>query len=88
MCVRVLNSDSKQETDTPVGFAEMLGVEVNELPVDNNYKQLIPHNCLCQVDLKKACEIQGFNYSENEDFDAVISKKSPQTIIQETTKYR
>ena len=53
MCVRVYNLDTKEETDSTVEFADMLGVATSALPVDNAYNQLIPEACLCQVDIKK-----------------------------------
>ena len=88
MCVRVYNKDTQDDTDSPVEFAEMLGVSAVDLPVDNNYGQLIPEACLCQVDIKKACEKFGFNYEENDDFDIVISKKTPEEKISEVLKHR
>ena len=88
MCVRILNADTREETSSPSGFADMLGVATNALPVDNAYGQLIPQSCLCQVDIKKACDMFGFNYSENEDFDAVIAKKTTEDTMHEILKHR
>ena len=88
MCVRIFNTDTKEETDSPIEFADMLGVATTALPVDNAYNQLIPEACLCQVDIKKACDMFGFNYNETEDFDAVISKKTPESSIKEILKHR
>ena len=88
MCVRILNNDTHEETDSPVEFAEMLGVDTTALPVENNYRQLIPHCCLCQVDIKKACDMFGFNYTENQDFDAVISKKTAESTLQDILRHR
>lgn len=88
MCVRIFNTDTKEETDSPIGFADMLGVTTTALPVDNAYGQLIPSSCLCQVDIKKACDMFGYNYNENEDFSVVVSKKTAEKEIQEILKYR
>jgi hypothetical protein len=90
MCVRVYNKDTKDETDSVVEFAEMLGIGTAQLPVDNNYGQLIPQGCLCQVDIKKACETYGFNYEEREydNCDVRISKKTPEDKINEVLKHR
>lgn len=88
MCVRILNEDTREETHSPAGFADMLGVSTTALPVDNTYGQLIPQSCLCQVDIKKACDMFGFSYSENEDFDAVIAKKTTESAIQDILKHR
>jgi hypothetical protein len=88
MCVRVINKDTDEDTDNVEEFADMLGVASSALPVDNAYKQLIPEGCLCQVDIKKACDMFGFNYSEDRDFDAVISKKTLENTFQEIQKHR
>jgi hypothetical protein len=88
MCVRVYNKDTGTSTDNPREFADMLGLEVKDLPVDNNYKQLIPDSCLCQVCIDQACVMAGFNYEENDDFDVVVSKRTAEEIIQETAKHR
>lgn len=88
MCVRILNKDTNEETDSTVEFADMLGVGTNELPVENMYNQLIPESCLCQVDIKKACQMFGFNYSENEDFEAIISKKTKTEVIKDILNYK
>lgn len=88
MCVRVYNTDTKENTDNPREFAEMLGISVKQLPVDNNYGQLIPDSCLCQVDIKKACDISGYNYIENADYEAEISKKTPAEIVKNITSHR
>ena len=88
MCVRVYNKDTKEDTDTPTGFADMLGISAKDLPVDNALGQLIPESCLCQVDIEKACKLHGYNYNENDDFDIAIWKKSPESTIQDILKYR
>jgi len=88
MCIRVYNTDTKESTDNPRELAEMLGLAVKQLPVDNNYGQLIPESCLCQVDVKKACELAGYNYTENQDFEPVISKKTAEEIVKNITSYR
>ena len=81
MCVQVYNKDTKTSAGTPYEFAEMLNMSVNELPVDNAYNQLIPDDCLCQVDLQKACILAGYNYTETSDFEPVISKKTQEDIL-------
>lgn len=85
MCVRILNTDTQVTTDNPLEFAYMLGISIQDLPVDNNYKKLIPENCLCQVDIAKACRLSGYNYKETPDSSAEIeiSKKTPTDIINE-----
>ena len=90
MCVRVYNKDTEEETDSPVEFAAMLGASTSELPVDNNYGQLIPEACLCQVDIKKACDRFGFTYEEYEydNWDVRISKKTAEEKISEVLKHR
>jgi hypothetical protein len=88
MCVRVYNSDTRDSTDNPRELAEMLGLSVKQLPVDNNYGQLIPESCLCQVDVKKACELAGYHYTENQDFEPVISKKTAEEIVKNITSHR
>jgi hypothetical protein len=88
MCVRVYNKDTSQNTDSPYTFADMLGISVNQLPIDNAYNKLIPDSCLCQVDIEKACEMFGYNYSENQDFDILISKKNVEKTIQDILKHR
>jgi hypothetical protein len=88
MCVRVYNTDSRESTDNPREFAEMLGISVKELPVDNNCGQLIPDSCLCQVDIKKACDIAGYHYNENDDFEPVISKKTHSEVVKNITNHR
>lgn len=88
MCVRVYNKNTKEETDSPIGFADMLGVSVKNLPVDNAYGQLIPESCLCQVNIEKACKLYGYDYTEDEDFSITIAKKSPESSIQDILKHR
>jgi hypothetical protein len=88
MCVRVYNKNTKEETDSPIGFADMLGVSVKNLPVDNAYGQLIPESCLCQVNIEKACKLYGYDYIEDEDFSIAIAKKSPESSIQDILKHR
>jgi hypothetical protein len=90
MCVSVYNKDTQEHTDSPVEFAHMLGVPTSTLPVDNVYGQLIPEACLCQVDIKKACEINGFNYEEDnhDNWDIRISKKTPEEIVKSITSHR
>jgi hypothetical protein len=90
MCVSVYNTDTKESTDSPVEFAEMLGIATSALPVDNAYNQLIPEACLCQVDIEKACNMYGFHYSEDEhdNWDVRISKKTPGDIMKELLKHR
>lgn len=88
MCVRVYNNDTRETASHPIAFAGMINVPVNELPVDNNYKQLIPESCLCQVDIQKACELAGYNYSENSDFEPVISKKTHAEVVKSITSHR
>ena len=88
MCVRVYNKDTKQDTDSPYTFADMLGISVNQLPIDNAYNKLIPDSCLCQVDIEKACELFGYSYIEDEDFSITISKKSAETTMQDILKHR
>lgn len=88
MCVRVYNKDTKQDTDSPYAFADMLGISVNQLPIDNAYNKLIPDSCLCQVDIEKACEMFGYNYNETEDFDISISKKNVGETMQDILKHR
>ena len=88
MCVRVYNKDTKQNTDSPHEFADMLGIPVSDLPVDNAYNRLIPDACLCQVDIEKACELAGYDYSETEDFDIEISKKTIEQAMQDILKHR
>ena len=90
MCVRVYNKDTEEETDSPVEFAEMLGVSTSELPVDNNYGQLIPEACLCQVDIKKACDMFGFTYDQGDHtgWDINISKKTIEEKMSEVLKHR
>lgn len=86
MCVRVLNNDTKQSTDSPIGLAEMLNIDILQLPVDNAYNQLIPQSCLCQVDIEKACKLAGYSCSTNDDYDFEISKKTQQDFFNETRK--
>jgi hypothetical protein len=86
MCVRVYNKDTDTYAGTPHTFADMLNIPVNALPVDNNYNQLIPESCLCQVDIEKACKLSGYNYTENEDFEPVISKKTQEDLVNELRK--
>ena len=86
MCVRVFNKDTKESAGTPYELAYMLQVPTNSLPVDNNYGQLIPESCLCQVDVEKACKMAGFNYEENADFEPVISKKTQEDIVNSVRK--
>lgn len=88
MCVRVYNKNTKEETDSPIGFADMLGVSAKDLPVDNAYGQLIPESCLCQVNIEKACKLYGYDYTEDEDFSIAIAKKSPESSIQDILKHR
>lgn len=88
MCVRVYNKDTKEETASPTGFADMLGVSAKDLPVDNALGQLIPESCLCQVNIEKACKLHGYSYIENDNFDIVISKKSTESSIQDILKHR
>jgi hypothetical protein len=88
MCVRVYNKDTDQSTDSPHEFADMLGIPVSALPVDNAYNELIPDCCLCQVDIEKACELSGYEYSENDDFDILIAKKTAEQTIQDILKHR
>jgi hypothetical protein len=90
MCVRVYNLDTKEETDSTVEFADMLGVATSALPVDNAYNQLIPEACLCQVDIKKACNTYGFHYKEDDhdNGDITISKKTAEDVMQEVLKHR
>ena len=86
MCVRVYNKDTGSYAGTPYTFADMLDVPVSALPVDNAYNQLIPDNCLCQVDIEKACKLAGFNYTETSDFEPVISKKTHEDLVNEFRK--
>jgi hypothetical protein len=88
MCVRVYNKDTKEDTDTPTGFADMLGISAKDLPVDNALGQLIPESCLCQVNIEKACKLYGYDYIEDEDFSIAIAKKSPESSIQDILKHR
>jgi hypothetical protein len=81
MCVQVYNKDTKAYAGTPYEFADMLSIPISALPVDNAYNQLIPENCLCQVDIEKACKLAGYNYTENSDFEPVISKKTQEEIL-------
>jgi hypothetical protein len=83
MCVQVYNKDTNTYAGTPHAFADMLNIPVNALPVDNNYNQLIPESCLCQVDIEKACKLSGYNYSETADFEPVISKKTQEDLVNE-----
>jgi hypothetical protein len=86
MCVRVFNKDTKEYAGTPHEFAYMLAVPTNSLPVDNNYGQLIPESCLCQVDIAKACKLAGYHYEETEDFEPVISRKTQEDLVNELRK--
>jgi hypothetical protein len=86
MCIQVFNKDTGDYAGTPYEFADMLNIPVNELPVDNAYNQLIPENCLCQVDIEKACKLAGYNYSEDDDFEPVISKKTHEERVNELRK--
>ena len=81
MCVKVYNKDTNSYADTPHELADMLDIPVSALPADNAYNQLIPDNCLCQVDVQKACGLAGYNYTENSDFEPVISKKTQEDIL-------
>ena len=77
MCTHIYNKDTGEKTDNPRMFAHMLGLDVKELPVENRFNLLLPDNCLCQVDCRKACELAGFSYVEldNSGLDVVIAKK-------------
>lgn len=77
MCTQIHNKDTGEKVDTPVMFAHMLGIDIRELPVENRFNLLLPENCLCQVDCKKACELAGFTYTEMDSsgMEIVISKK-------------
>ena len=77
MCTHIHNKDTGESTDTPIMFAHMLGIDIKELPVENRFNVLLPDNCLCQVDCKKACELAGFTYVEMDDsgLEVIISKK-------------
>jgi len=86
MCTRVFNKDTNEFAGTPHELAYMLQVPTNALPVDNNYNQLIPESCLCQVNVEKACAIAGFRYEENADFEPVISKKTQEDLVNELRK--
>lgn len=86
MCVQVYNKDTKKFAGTPYQLAEMLDMPTSYLPVDNAYNQLIPESCLCQVDVKKACALAGFNYEEDRDLEPVIFKKTQQDFFNEARK--
>jgi hypothetical protein len=88
MCLQVYNKDTKAFAGTPYQLADMLDMPTNALPVDNNYGQLLPESCLCQVDVRKACALAGFNYEENQDFEPIISKKTQADLVNELRKIK
>jgi hypothetical protein len=90
MCVRILNTDTQTETDNPLEFAYMLNLPVKDLPVENTYGKLIPDNCLCQVDIEKACKLAGYNYREvNRGYIEIeVSKKTKQEVIEGILNYK
>jgi hypothetical protein len=75
MCVEIYNKVTKQTAKSAQQFAEMLGVSVEEIPPNELYKDVVPEGCLCQIDLIKTCELFGYSYTEDSDFDIEITKK-------------
>lgn len=77
MCVEIRNQDTRKYTDTPSGLADMLEIGVEQLPIQSIYKDLKlgADNCLCPVDIDKVCELFGYSWKYNDDFDILISKK-------------
>jgi hypothetical protein len=75
MCVEIYNKTTKQTAESVQQFAEMLGVGVEEIPASEHYKDVVPEGCLCQIDVEKTCELFGFSYHGDSDFNIEITKK-------------
>ena len=74
MCVRIYNRDTGQETESPQGLREMLGI--TDLIMAEGYTSIAEDCCLCQIDSKATVEKAGYVYSEagHDWMDVEISK--------------
>ena len=74
MCVRIYNRDTGQETESPQGLREMLGI--TDLIMSKGYTSIAENCCLCQIDCKATVEKAGYVYSEigHDYMDVEISK--------------
>lgn len=63
MCVRIYNRDTHEEADSPAELREMFG---RFLPANKHYKEIKDDSCLCQVDVKAAASLYGFEYEEQD----------------------
>lgn len=90
MCIQIQNRDTGEKTDKPFMFAGMIGMAMKDLPVNNRFNTLLPDDCLCQVDCKKACELTGFEYLENDEHErsAIIFKKSYSKNLSNIARHR
>lgn len=78
MCVRIYNSDTGKEAESPQELRDMLGV--TELIMAEGYKNSVVADdcCLCQIDCEATVKAAGYTYEEiNGDYmDVEISKAS------------
>ena len=68
MCIQIIDLDTRQEIDTVGQLKKILNIK--KLPTlnveDEDLVNKRDKSCLCNIDVKYACESNGFSFEENE----------------------